>query len=284
MACIAACLLFWCGVEVWLARLPDEPDPIPVTTLLMALDRLPGPEAGPKRPLVTGPIDVQSLDSAGWVAAGLTPKQAASALRYRAAVGGFVNEEVLRRMRVLPKGWMERYGDQLRFPEPPPTEPTPSKESGRSQQMTTSGEGPSARRRAAAPEEPVDLNRTDSLTLLRMKGVGPWVAGRILEARRKWGGFAAPEQLQEALGWDSLANVLLSRFEANAADVVQRCPDSLSASDWQDIPGVSRKEAEVLALYVSLHGAPGGNVSGCLGVRDSVLRQVAIYLRPCGEK
>ena len=187
-------------------------------------------------------------------------------------------------MRVLPKGWMERYGDQLRFPEPPPTEPTPSKESGRSQQMTTSGEGPSARRRAAAPEEPVDLNRTDSLTLLRMKGVGPWVAGRILEARRKWGGFAAPEQLQEALGWDSLANVLLSRFEANAADVVQRCPDSLSASDWQDIPGVSRKEAEVLARYVALHGAPGGNVSGCLGVRDSVLRQVAIYLRPCGEK
>lgn len=285
MACIAACLLLWCGVEAWLSQLPSEPEPVPVSALLSALERLPGPVLLVQRhPSETNPIHVDALDSAGWVATGLSPKQAASALRYRTAVGGFSDERVLQRMRVLPDDWMARHRDRLRFPSPV-QQPEETKErwpvpgSDRAEGVSPETEGTFPLR----PEEPVDLNAADSLTLVRMKGVGPWVAGRILSARRQWGGFAAPSQLREALGWDSLADVLAPRFEASRGDVIRRCPDSLSLTDWRSMPGVEWKEAEVLSRYVALHGAGDSTLQGCLGVRDSVLRQVAMYLRPCGE-
>lgn len=48
----------------------------------------------------------------------------------------------------------------------------------------------------------LDLNRVDSLTLLRVPGIGPAFAHRILELRRRLGGYYTVLQLQEVYGMD----------------------------------------------------------------------------------
>jgi len=96
-------------MEAWWAAVREPVEPIGVTELLEALWWLPGPEQAPEDGLVKAmsadPIDVDRLDSAGWVELGLSPGQAASAMRYRQAVGGFRDAEVVGQMRVLPDGW-----------------------------------------------------------------------------------------------------------------------------------------------------------------------------------
>ena len=44
---------------------------------------------------------------------------------------------------------------------------------------------------------PVDLNTADSSTLVRIKGIGPYYATKILRYRERLGGYYAIEQLQE---------------------------------------------------------------------------------------
>ncbi len=46
----------------------------------------------------------------------------------------------------------------------------------------------------------LDLNRVDSLTLLSVKGIGPYSAGKILAYRRALGGFVSLDQLDEIEG------------------------------------------------------------------------------------
>ena len=45
--------------------------------------------------------------------------------------------------------------------------------------------------------EVVDLNRADSLELLKVSGIGPYYAGKIVEYRERLGGFVSINQLTE---------------------------------------------------------------------------------------
>ena len=278
------CLLVWVGVEQWRAGLPSEPEQLPVSVLLSALDRLPGPPRQARFAEEVGDsILVDDLDSAGWVSLGLTPRQAASAMRYREAVGGFADRVVLERMRVLPDGWVQRHAHQLTFPMRRDSNACKEGTDRHSNPGREGSSSPEGARRDAPPREPVDLNKVDSLTLLAMKGVGPWVAGKVLEARRQWGGFADVHQLHEALGWDSLAQALAPRFTVHPEDVVGRCPDSLTLEGWRALPGVGWRLAEVLQRYTALHGASDSALKGCLGLDSAMVKRLAPYLRPCGE-
>lgn len=44
---------------------------------------------------------------------------------------------------------------------------------------------------------PVDLNTTDSITLVKIKGIGPYYASRIIRYRQRLGGYYAVNQLKE---------------------------------------------------------------------------------------
>ena len=57
--------------------------------------------------------------------------------------------------------------------------------------------------------EKIELNSADSLTLITLYGIGPYYASKILQYRKQWGSFNAPEQLMEIKGID------LGRFEGS---------------------------------------------------------------------
>jgi len=271
-------------MEAWWAAVREPVEPIGVTELLEALWWLPGPEeadeAGLAKAASRGPIDVEGLDSAGWVGLGLSPRQAASAMRYRKAVGGFRNAQALGRMRVLPEGWLERHGDRLVFPvdHSTPEENVGWKEAGRSKVEVPT--------RRVSPEErvrPVDLNVADSLALIAIPGVGPWVSGKILDARRRWGGFADTSLLVEALGWDSLARAIMPRFTCGPGAVRRRCPDTLSVEEWEGLPGINRREAATIARFVGHHGGSPETLKSCRILDSTQWNRVFPYLR-CGEE
>jgi len=48
--------------------------------------------------------------------------------------------------------------------------------------------------------EPVDLNRADSMQLLRLPGIGPVFSGRIIRYRNLLGGYSCVQQLTEVYG------------------------------------------------------------------------------------
>lgn len=279
-------LMAWGGTEAWWASMASRTEPIGITELLDALWWLPveGGHVDAEWPegddvSDTGPVLVDDLDSGGWVGLGLSPRQAASAIRYRNAVGGFRDRSVFERMRVLPQGWLERHSDRLVFSEPssgleknPEEKPVP-------RQMRFNGEGGSPKR----PSMAVDLNSADSLTLISIRGVGPWVTGRILGARRKWGGFSDTALLVEALGWDSLAQALMPLFVCEAPLVKVHCPDSLTVEGWSGLPGVRRDDAAGIVRYVRHHGGSMDTLRQCK-VLDSIRWARLIPYLGCGAR
>ena len=250
-------LIVWGGTEAWWASISRRPRPIGVAELLDALWWLPTEglhvdAEWPKADSDDGPILVDNLDSAGWVALGFSPRQAASAVRYRNAMGGFQDRNALERMRVLPRGWLERHAHRLVF-----SEAISGLKGKRIEKVATPLEVVRLDRDAKPWKEslePVDLNSADSLALVSIHGVGPWVTGRILDARRKWGGFSDTALLVDALGWDSLARALMPLFVCESPLTHLHCPDSLTVDGWRNLPGIGRADAEGIVRYVEHHG------------------------------
>ena len=275
-------------MEAWWAAVREPVEPIGVTELLEALWWLPGPEEALKAGLVnavpTAPIEVDRLDSAGWVGLGLSPRQAASAMRYRQAVGGFRDAEVVGRMRVLPSGWLDRHGDRMVFPVDVTTLEDKGQKAMAVKPDSSLPEPGMVGASQAEQARPVDLNVADSLTLIGLPGVGPWVSGKILAARRRWGGFADTSLLVEALGWDSLARAIMPKFTCGPEAVHRRCPDSLSAEEWEALPGIGRREAVTLTRYVGHHGGSWETLRSCRILDSTRWNRVLPYLECIGEE
>lgn len=248
--------------------------------LLNALEHLPSPASDARRPLrgqlapqrkfrpslvelaasTALPIQVAELDSAGWNALGLSPRQSASAVRYAEAVRGLGDSATLSRMRVLPEGWLAAFSPRLVFAQPIPAVAQPD-----------------------TPTKP-DINTVDSLALLEVYGIGPWVAGRILEARARWGGIANEQDLAEALrGWDSLATALAPRLVWEKTTIRRRCIDTLTASQCAALPGIRYRQADALLAYHRQHPGPLTNLYACLALDSTATTRVIQYLQVCGD-
>ena len=288
---VAACL----GVEAWHMRVPNESHALTVVELLAVLEAMEGPSHRPgffgpedersssrEFPEVQGSIDVLTLDSAGWVRWGLTPRQARSAVRYARAVGGIRSRSMLGRMRVLPEGWLAHYDDVLQFPV---ADVRQSPEEGQKNRRDGTKEGAYGPPRSASPAFPVNINTADSLELIEINGVGPWVAGRILRARSQWGGIADTASFLLALdGWDSLADALAPRFSFNPEDVKRRCADTLNDEQWANLPGLRRREGVILRRFMAHHPSMTWAEMVHPAIDSARWATVQHYLTRCGKE
>ena len=297
---LGVALFCWSGVELWRAQWKFTPEPIGVEVLLHALEALPSvpnEPVGSRLDLLSpnppgadaAPILVESLDSAAWVSLGLSPRQAASAIRYHNAVGGITRPDILERMRVLPEGWMEIHRHRLVFPHvdvPLSNGAVQGSHSGPAPVLLPrSGSGELTTHPMGSdfnPADRIDLNLADSLELLSIRGVGPWVTARILKSRRQWGGFSDTLQLKQALGWDSLALALMGRFKCSPEHVQRLCAETLDAGAWANLPGVSPKQGRVVARYVKEHGGELPGLMRCAVLDSTCWSQLLPHLKSCG--
>jgi len=142
-------------------------------------------------------FDPNILDKSGWIKMGFSEKQASGIIKYRDKGGRFRKKEDLKKLYAVS-------ADVFTIIEPFIV----ISENNGSPEKTTSGDRNGAFATKTLPERyKAELNSADSLELVKVYGIGPATARRIIKYRKRLGGFAAVEQLREVSGIDS------ARFE-----------------------------------------------------------------------
>jgi competence protein ComEA len=99
---------------------------------------------------------------------------------------------------------------------------------------------------------PVDINRADSLALIRLRGIGPVLSSRILRYRRLLGGFYDTEQLKEVFGLpDSIISEMRVRFYADTSAIVKINLNIASEKDMARHPYIGKYIAKGIVRYRS---------------------------------
>lgn len=130
---------------------------------------------------------------------GVGPSVARAIVRARDTGAVFRRPDDLARVRGIGPATVERLRDRLALDAPLPV--SRRREGGAGAPggfwPVTAPAAPAAR----GPSTPVvDLNRADAAELQRLSGIGPALAGRILEARRRRGRFGSVDELLEVRG------------------------------------------------------------------------------------
>lgn len=138
-------------------------------------------------------FDPNTLDPDGWVRLGFTEKQASGIVKFRDKGGPFVKKEDLKKLYVISDEVYELLEPFIqisneRIPERNTTKTSPT-------DRFESKYNPT--------QNKAELNSADSTALVKVYGIGPATAKRIMKYREKLGGFAEIEQLREVYGIDS---------------------------------------------------------------------------------
>ena len=179
---VAATLAVW----FWHRRHPGAAArPLPADTLTAAAATTQG---------TLHPFDPNTADSATLVRLGLHPRLARRICRYRAAGGRFRHTRDLARIYGMDTAALRRLCPYIRIAAAPGANPSFRKP--RPLEKSHYAYTPYPSRKLPRGRQ-LDLNAADSAELLRVPGVGPYFARRIVRYRERLGGFVSPEQLRE---------------------------------------------------------------------------------------
>lgn len=96
----------------------------------------------------------------------------------------------------------------------------------------------------------IDLNRTDSAMLVRLNGIGPTLAHKIVERRKALGGFLRHEQLLEVYRFNDTTFKMLKEKLVIDVNAVKKL--SLNNADFDQLkahPYIGEKTARNIILY-----------------------------------
>lgn len=145
-------------------------------------------------------FDPNLLDEKGWVKLGFTVRQAAGIMKFREKGGKFRAKEDVKKLYVVDE---EIYALLEPFIE--------IKEEGRSAAYP---EKEGAKNKPGGEYTPhrTEINGADSTELVKVRGIGPSFAKRILRHRDKLGGYSDIGQLQEVFGMDSARFIQIEQY------------------------------------------------------------------------
>lgn len=165
-----------------------------------------------KRKITPFQFDPNSLDIEGWKKLGFTEKQATGIVKYRDKGGRFRKKEDLKKLYVV--------NEEIYILLEPFIELSDARED--PDQKTGVGNMTSYSSRNFTAKYQVELNSADSAELVKVYGIGPATARRILRYREKLGGFVSPEQLRDVAGIDSARYEMIKDGVFADAEVVRK--------------------------------------------------------------
>lgn len=184
-----------------------------------------------KRPFL---FDPNTASYETFLSLGLRPNTARAIVNYRKAGGVFRRPEDLSRIYTLDGNDYRRLSPYIRIKDPGHRQERLSAPDTHSH--GSSFLPPGTERQAAhvhtsyklQPGQTVDINTADSSAFLRIPGIGPYYAAKIVRYRNRLGGFVSVSQIREVHGvpddigrWLSIANTGTTKLKINRAEFRQ---------------------------------------------------------------
>ena len=132
-----------------------------------------------------------------------------------------------------------------------------------------------------AAGETIELNSADSATLTRIHGVGPAFAQRIIEYRKRLGGFLRKEQLQEVYGIDAgKYHDIQNQVTINPLLITKTDINHVDFEALRKFPYLTNKQTNAVIQYRIQHGNYHSlNDMKQIAILDEViLRKIEPYL------
>lgn len=206
-----------------------------------------------------------------FVRLGLSKKQAAGILNYRNKGGKFRKKEDFAKMYTISKEEYERLEAFIVIPE----EKQEEKIYAEKKTYFEKKEYP------AKQTVLVEINTADSLELIKVKGIGPYTAMKIIELRTKLGGFYSKEQLREVYRVDSARYaeiepfLTVDPFEVKKLNINTATLDELKAHPYirYNIANSIVSIRQQHGRYNSIEGIKKSHL-----VTEDIFRKIAPYL------
>ena len=198
------------------------------------------------------------LAAAQWKQLGLSDRQISIIKNYEAKGGHFMRKEDVQKMYSLTADDYKRLQPYINIPSAAFT-PTNKLEAG----------------------EVVDINTADSAKLTRIHGVGPAFAARIVEYRKRLGGFLQKEQLKEVYGIDDEKYAgITGQVSVNKARISKIKINDVDFEGLRKFPYLTNKQTNAIIQYRLQHGNYGSITDmGNIAILDAViLRKIEPYI------
>jgi competence protein ComEA len=132
-----------------------------------------------------------------------------------------------------------------------------------------------------APGEVVDINTADSAKLTRIRGVGPFFAERIVEYRKRLGGFLYKEQLKEVYGIDTTKYAeIKNQVSLSGGHITKIKINDVDFEGLRKFPYLSNKQTNAVIQYRLQHGnyRSIADMHNIVILDELILRKIEPYL------
>jgi competence protein ComEA len=176
---------------------------------------------------------------------GFSPKLAKTIINYRNKGGKFRKKEDLQKIYGLKESQYLRLEPYISLPG------TGNKTSG----FNKYEEKNAGFERKVRAELNLEINTADSAELVKLNGIGPAFASRIIKYRKLLGGFVQKEQLKEVYGLDSLKfQQIGDHINVDPGKITKLNINMASAEELRKHPYFKYKLANAIVQYRQRHG------------------------------
>ncbi len=203
------------------------------------------------------PFDPNLMDESGWQKLGMTKGQIKTIQNYLSKGGKFKYKEDLAKMYCIKSEQYEELKEYILLPDKSEAKVysyDSSKFKNNFPNNTYTNTYPKS-----FPEKKklnIDINSADSATLVQLNGIGPYLAGKIIQYRNRLGGFQRREQLLEVYRMDSVKlNEIDSEVYLDPNNIRKLNLNKVEYLDLAKHPYLNKNQVKALLAYREQHGA-----------------------------
>lgn len=222
------------------------------------------------------PFDPNTCSAGEWQQLGLSEKQAGVLIRYVSRGGRFKSLEELRKIYVLPEGFVDHIATCVEINEQKSDEYISEFAA-----LPESPNNPKNNGFRVSEADPLDLNTADTIALRRIPGIGPYFARKIFQYREKLGGYHDLTQLLEIYRMTPSRLDSIRPFLAlNDRSLRMMDINTITYDELATHPYISRREASGLIAYREKHGKflQPEDLLNCKALDEKTFYRLRIYL------
>ncbi len=216
-------------------------------------------------------FDPNILKEEGWRKLGFSSKQALAIINYKNVLGGFKQKEDLLSSFVIDDKKYKELEPFIRIVEEDASVNTSFNE------KNNESSGPKPEKETLF----IELNSSDSLLLLQLKGIGPFYSRKIIEYREQLGGYYSTKQLLEIWKFDlNKLNQIEDYIWIDTTDLYLLNINSDSIQLLYKHPYINWNQAKAIVNYREQHGdyITKNELLELVLINDSLLSKLYPYI------